>query len=148
MHVSLKKRITGVTLGIKYERTFRIPDIAGNMIDDILHDKNSPFSVKGTFPKILESPKEKALYNPENNDYLRVNTDDIILRFSIKDNFEKRYKWLVAQVIKYYKDNLFKKETIASLPGCGMAPVGHLLYALIGFRGLMLQHCPRSTAPF
>jgi len=118
--MSLKKNIAGLTLGIKYDKNFRIPDVAGSMVEDILRDKNSPFSVKDMFPRIQESPREKILYNPKTTDYLRFNTDDIILGFSIKDNFEKTYKWLVGSVIKYYKDNLFKTYGIKNFRRVGI----------------------------
>jgi hypothetical protein len=120
MQMSLKKNIAGLTLGIKFDRNFRIPDVAGNMIEDILHDKNSPFSVKDMFPRIQESPREKILYNPVTTDYIRFNTDDVILGISIKDNFEKTYKWLVNSVLKYYKDNLFKTYGIKNFKRVGI----------------------------
>ena len=65
--------ITNITIGIRYARSFRILDVAGEVIDDILYSSDSPFGVK-FFPKITEDiNRERILYNPETKNILSRN---------------------------------------------------------------------------
>lgn len=50
---NLKDNIIGLTLGIRYNRSFRIPDISGDMIDNILYNEKSPFGEE-FFPRMQE----------------------------------------------------------------------------------------------
>lgn len=117
---NLKNNIIGLTIGIKFARSFRIPDIAGNIIDNILYSENTPFGVK-FFPKVQEnSNREKTLFNPETSDYLRINTDDLIIGISIKDDFDKKFSWLKDDVLPYLKQTLFLKYEIKNIRRLGI----------------------------
>src|SRR3989344_7619163 len=110
----MEDKIIGFILGIKFERSFRIPDISGEMVDNVLRDDNSPFNFS-FFPKIQEPRKEKILFNPKTSDYLRINSDDIILGISVEKNFTHRYQWLQNDVLNYFKEVLFKKYEIKNI---------------------------------
>ena len=94
--MDLKQKIVGITFGIRFNRSFRVPEISGEMIDDILYSNKTPFGTE-FFPKIQETAREKVLFNNKTNEYLRINTDDIILGVEIKDNFEEKFNWLKDQ---------------------------------------------------
>lgn len=115
-----KKQIAGITLGIRYNRSFRIPDISGDIIDNIIRDKNSPFNEK-MFPKIRESAlRERLLINEETEEYLRINTDDIIISIKIDNNFDKKFAFFKNEVIPYYKNILFNKYKIENIKRIGV----------------------------
>lgn len=115
-----KKQITGITLGIRYNRSFRIPDISGDIIDNIIRDKNSPFNEK-MFPKIRESAlRERLLINEETEEYLRINTDDIIISIKIDNNFDKKFAFFKNSVIPYFKTILFNKYKIENIKRIGV----------------------------
>ena len=89
------------------------------MIDDILYSNKTPFGTE-FFPKIQETAREKVLFNNKTNEYLRINTDDIILGVEIKDNFEEKFNWLKDQVLPYLKDTLFKNYGLKNIRRIGV----------------------------
>ncbi|HNV61815.1 MAG TPA: hypothetical protein PKN54_02610 [Candidatus Cloacimonas acidaminovorans] len=116
----LKNKIIGISIGIRFVRTFRISDISGDIIDNILHCDKSPFDIK-YFPKIKENnSREKILLNDETNDYFRINTDDLILSISVNENFDKKINFIQNSVIPYYKETLFKKYKIENIKRIGI----------------------------
>lgn len=117
---NLQNNIIGLTIGIRFARSFRIPDIAGDIIDNILYSENTPFGVK-FFPKFQEnSNREKTLFNSETSDYLRINTDDLIIGVSIKDDFDQKFNWLKDSVLPYLKNTLFFKYKIKNIRRLGI----------------------------
>lgn len=116
----LKSKIIAISLGIRFVRTFRISDITGDIIDNILHCDKSPFDIK-YFSKIKENTaREKILLNDETGDYLRINTDDLILSISVNKNFDKKISFIKNSVLPYYKDVLFKKYKIENIKRIGI----------------------------
>jgi len=115
-----KNNIIGLTLGIKFNRSFRIPDISGDIIDDLLYSDKTPFGVK-YFPQIQENSKrEKTLFNPETSEYLRINTDDLILGIEINNNYKERFNWIREDVLSYFKDDLFRIHKIKNIYRLGI----------------------------
>lgn len=50
-----------VTVGIRYEKTFRVSDIIGSLFDIVLHDPATPFGTN-FFPKFHEfGPHDRML---------------------------------------------------------------------------------------
>ena len=87
----LKNNIIGLTVGIRFNRSFRIPDVSGDIIDNVLYSDKSPFGTK-FFPKVQEnSNREKTLFNPQSSEYLRINTDDVILGIAVDNDFDKKF---------------------------------------------------------
>jgi hypothetical protein len=116
----MNDNIIGITLGIRFSRSFRLLDITGNIVDNILYSELSPFG-KEFFPKIQELPsREKTLYNPSTTNYLRINSDDIILGISINQDFESKYDWIKTSILKYYKEVLFKNYQIINIHRIGI----------------------------
>lgn len=112
--------IIGLTLGIRFNRSFRIPDISGDIIDNVLYGEKTPFGTN-YFPRVQEnSSREKTLFNPKTSEYLRINTDDIILGINIENNFEKKFEWLKSDVLTYFKDELFKTYEIKNIRRIGV----------------------------
>jgi len=110
--MNLITKIKGITIGIRYQRSFRIPDIAGEMVDDILQNKKSPFMLN-PFDGIQEnSTREKVLFRKDTNEYLRINTDDLILGMKVSKDFEKKYDCLTKSVIPYFENELFFSNSI------------------------------------
>lgn len=115
-----KNNIIGITIGIRFSRSFRIPDISGDIIDNILYSDKSPFGTS-YFPKIQEnSNREKTLFNPKTSEYLRINTDDLILGIEIENDFDKKFQWLRDDVLSYLKNELFKIYEIKNIRRLGV----------------------------
>ena len=119
--MNLVTKIHQISVGIRYSRSFRIPDISGEIIDDILYNKKSPFAQISLFKTIQESAeREKILINPSKKDYLRVNTDDIIFNIKLENNFEKQYAWIKNDVLNYFKNQLFWSHKIKNITRIGI----------------------------
>jgi hypothetical protein len=118
--MNLIDKVKGITIGIRYQRSFRIPDIAGEMVDDVLQNKKSPFGIE-LFDGIQEtSTREKVLFKRSTNEYLRLNTDDLILGIRVTGNFDKKYDWLKKRVIPYFESELFYKFNIKNIQRLGI----------------------------
>jgi len=117
---NLENQIIGITIGIRFARSFRIPDISGSIIDNILYGDKTPFGVK-KFTQVQEDPSgEKVLLNSKTKEYLRLNTDDVILGISITNNFEEKFSWIKTDVLGYFKDELFKTYEINNIKRIGI----------------------------
>lgn len=121
---NLKDNIIGLTLGIRFSRSFRIPDISGDIIDNILYSDKSPFGTD-FFPRIQEKTgREKILLHSDeqgNADrYLRINTDDLILAIEIDKDFEKKFAWLKNNVLNYFQNDLFNSYKIKNIRRLGI----------------------------
>ena len=118
--MNLTKKIIGLTLGIRFARSFRIPDISGEIIDNFLYDEGSPFGAE-MFTHVQEtSAREKILYNPDTTEYLRLNTDDLILGKRVEQDFEEKFTWIETKVLAYYKEIIFKKYEIKNISRIGI----------------------------
>ena len=116
----LTDNIIGITVGIRYAKSFRIPDISGDVIDNILYGSESPFS-KEFFPRVQEnSAREKTLFNPNTDEYLRLNTDDLIIGISVRGNFEEKFNWVKEEVLGYFQNTLFTKFNIKNIRRLGI----------------------------
>ncbi len=113
-------QIVGVTLGIRYAKSFRIPDIAGEIVDAVLYGKDSPFD-PNIFPRIQENTaRERTLYHPDTTEYLRINTDDIILGLALDNNFDEKVTWLENKAFYYFENHLFPKYEIKNIKRIGI----------------------------
>lgn len=116
----LKNNIIGITLGIRFNRSFRIPDISGDIIDNVLYSDKTSFGTS-FFPKVQEnSSREKTLFNPKTSEYLRINTDDLILGVGVKNDFEKKFNWIKNDVLPYFQNELFKSYEIKNIRRLGI----------------------------
>lgn len=96
----LSKKIVGIALGVRFSRSFRIPDMSGEIIDNILRDSRSPFDTE-FFPNYRESStREKILLN-KNGDSIKITPDDFIFSLKINEDFEKKYVFTKEKFIEY-----------------------------------------------
>ena len=118
--MDMKNNIIGLILGIRFNRSFRIPDISGDIIDNILYSKETPFGTN-FFPKTEGiSGQEKTLFNPKTFEYLRINSDDLILGIEVNNNFEEKFNWIKNDVLNYFKNVLFYNYNIKNIRRLGI----------------------------
>lgn len=118
-------KIDNIAIGFRFERMFKLVDMFGNIVDDILDSKNSYFDTE-YFPRIqAESPFDKSLLNQDTGNYLKITPHDIVFRhsFKAKDNkkgnkeFAQSFPWfkrtvenyIIPEILIKYKINNFKR---------------------------------------
>ena len=82
----MKDKIKKIVVGIRYRRSFRIPSIVGYIVDQILHDNDSPFGLN-FFDEVGEMGSRGQILIGKNNNTLSVDFDSIILTLST-DNLD------------------------------------------------------------
>jgi len=78
----MEDKINKIIFGIRYRRSFRVPDIAGEILDHVLNDKNSPFDAD-FFTEIADINKGQVLLNKA-GDLLSVDCDSLVLTTTVK----------------------------------------------------------------
>lgn len=116
-------KVTKIILGIRYAKTFRIPDIDGQISDDILYGDKTPFG-PDYFPQTTESANGDRLLFKKDSDnnldnFLRINTDDLI--FSTKvENFDSSFDTMLSRYLPFLIDNVFCKYNIKKIRRVGI----------------------------
>ncbi len=101
--------VKNITYGIRYVRSFRVPQISGAIIDDILRGNKSPFD-EDFFPKTVEDSRGgKTLFSDKHETRLTINRDDIIFSYQI-ENPEDDYSRLKGIYIPYLVELVTKYE--------------------------------------
>ncbi len=110
--------VENLILGIRYSRSFRIPDISGEIVDEILYGNNTPFG-PDVFPNLNDYSDEKILHNKQTGNFIRINSDDLILRITVK-NFDKDFTNLLEKQVPYVVNNVIMKFGIKNILRFGM----------------------------
>lgn len=85
-NIEIYSSINKVVLGLKY-KSFKVPDISGEIVDEILYDKESPFNPE-FFPYTTSIVNGKVLENDEKGHSLHIDTENFIFTLSL-DNVGK-----------------------------------------------------------
>jgi hypothetical protein len=112
---NLNDKIIDITIGIRFQRSFRIKDVLGAITDKLVYSEDSPLNKY--FERQTQNNSEMILTN-EQGSYLRVNTDDIILKHVIEKNIDKELKFLV-KYLKYIK-KIIRKYNITGINRIGV----------------------------
>jgi len=88
--MDMDKDITHITLGIRHRRTFGLAQKAGDIVDHVLYDPDSPFNTN-FFPNYFETASGgRMVGNEETGESFAVDSDSVVLRLVVK-NFDKGY---------------------------------------------------------
>jgi hypothetical protein len=111
--------VKNITVGIRHKRIFKIRDNFGKFIDCILHNEDSPFSIK-FFPFIDEKVSDSVVLHNEDGEHFQINTDDFILRLKTRDDFEKNVAYVVDKVLPFLKKRIFNITKIDGISRVGI----------------------------
>lgn len=114
------KNVKNITIGIRFVRTFHLPEIAGKITDDVLRSKKSPFGEK--FFEYVTTDREggRVLHRGEvNNTTLIINKDDIIFSLDIED-FEGDFKKLQETYLPYIVDQIILGNQLSRVQRLGV----------------------------
>lgn len=111
--------ISRLTLGIKFDKSFRVLDIAGKIVDTIVYGQESPFD-SDRFPLILEGQmKGKVLRNDVTDEHLSITDDNIILSICVDKDYSKKMVWLKEEVVPFLEKSIFKNHRIENINRIG-----------------------------
>jgi len=116
--VSVQDKISEINIGIRFARSFRVLDMSGEIIDNILTDPDSPFDVD-YFPKFKEGTlREKILLNNK-GDKITLTSDDFVFTLNINKDFDNKNKFITNEFFRYlYK--LFDMFSIENISRVGI----------------------------
>ncbi len=114
----MEKSIHKITIGIRYRRSFRIPDISGKVIDYILHDDKSPFR-ENFFQEVGETSEKGKILVSEKKDFLSIDIDSLILSLNT-NNLESALTKIKDSYFPYFTDSIFKEFEIENINRLGI----------------------------
>jgi hypothetical protein len=113
--------ISQLTLGIRFEKSFRVSDITGQIFDNVLHDNSSPFGTD-FFPNYQAfGAHDRWLFNGDRGHHLRITTSDVIFQYTIQasSNLEKESNWFKQDATNFIIDKVFKENRIKNIMRVG-----------------------------
>lgn len=111
-------KITKITLGIRFSRSFRVTDITGEISDEILYRDYSPF--KDIYEEVVSTNNlERILQDKSNKNTFRISPTDIIIEFPV-DDFNEVFSHLVDKVLPFLEEKIFFKFQIKKIIRVGI----------------------------
>ncbi len=132
---NLENYLIGIAIGIRFRTNFVIEDQLGKIADTILYSKDAFFNPK-VFPTATTSAAAKDLINDNTQDYLHIDTSNVILEVNfgknstfnindldnILDNFDKQItkgvlkEYSITQIrrVGFVRRYLFGNEILAN----------------------------------
>lgn len=93
-------KITSLTCGILFKKSFGIMDMWGAIVDQTIY--KSKFFSPEYFPNVASQyTMQGELANHELGHYLRLSYENLVYRHSIQHDFDKEYKDFLERVSKY-----------------------------------------------
>jgi|GEM_PF-2760596 len=120
MEIKIKK----ISLGLRHRRMFRIPEIAGGVIDKVIHDSQSPFN-KENYERtdaLLDNRGEnkgRVLVDASGDNSLAIDIDSVIFN-TTTDDIDATLKELTDTYIPYITKNIHKDFTIENFNRIGI----------------------------
>lgn len=120
MDINIKK----ISLGLRHRRTFRIPEIAGSLIDFVVHDDSSPFNtdVYERTDALLDGRGEnkgRILSDASGANSLMIDVDSVILNLETKD-INTTLKDIQETYLPYIVKNIHKEFKIENFNRLGI----------------------------
>lgn len=101
---SVTLKLNDLLFGIRFQRRWHILDITGDIIDNILRSKKSPFG-DNYFIKVGEQYLGKELIHPDTECSFKINIDDLIFKHVLDEKNEilkgKNIKWFLKSIEEY-----------------------------------------------
>lgn len=136
--MDFQEKVFRLTLGVRFDKSFRILDIAGKIVDALLYGQDTPFSPT-FFPIVLEGQmREKTLRNDLTQEYLTITDNNLVLSICVDGNYSDKMNWLKTDVIPYFEKTLFKNNKIENINRIGFV-VHHRLEAFEKLKAYVKQ---------
>jgi hypothetical protein len=127
-----------ISVGIRHRRSFRVPEIAGSIIDSIIRDDASPFfKIYTRTDAILDERREnkgRILRDDNNLNSLSIDIDSVILNIATED-LEQTIKKVNDVFLPYVLKNVYKKFDIDNINRIGVV----FEYNIVGNPNFLIQ---------
>jgi len=124
-----KKTLSHVIIGFRFEKAFRVGDIAGGICDTALHHKSTPFGTE-FFPRYQDTGTlDRALLNDDRKHFLRITTSDIVFQYTLQSkngDQEKELDWIRKDAVPFIVDKIIVGKNIKNILRVGMM-MGHII---------------------
>ncbi len=118
-----------IIVGFRFEKSFRIGDVAGEICDLVLHDKSTPFGTD-FFPRYQDTGiHDRALVDSDRKNFLRITTSDIIFQYTLqRDNGdqEEQLNWIKKDAVQFIVDKVIHGTRIRNIMRAGIM-IGHII---------------------
>ena len=116
----MHENIKNITFGIRFVRTFHLPEIAGKITDDVLRSKRSPFKEK-FFEYVIRDREGGRILSHSDADGTRliINKDDIIFSLDTED-FEYDFKEIKNTYLPYIVDHIVLENHLSRIQRLGV----------------------------
>lgn len=118
----MKESINRITLGIRHRRSFRVPEVAGAIVDYIIYDSSSPFEANffQATDTLLDNFENKGriLIGKDSKSSIVVDTDNLVFNLA-SDNFDDSISKIKTQFIPFFK-KIFKEFKLENINRVGM----------------------------
>jgi|GEM_PF-942473 len=124
-----RETLNHIIVGFRFEKAFRVGDIAGEICDVALHHKSTQFGTD-FFPRYQETGTlDRALINDDRRHFLRITTSDVIFQYTFQskdDGQEKELNWIRKDAIPFIVDKIIIEKNIKNILRVGMM-MGHII---------------------
>lgn len=116
----MQKNIKNITIGVRFVRTFHLPEIAGKITDDVLRNTKSPFGEKFFEYVARDGEGGRILHQGEtSNTRLVINKDDIVFSLDIK-NFEEDFEKIKEVYLPYIVEQIISANQLSRVQRLGV----------------------------
>lgn len=127
----INSSLISFVIGVRFRPNFSIEDKLGNILDRVLYDKKTYFTPQ-VFSKVQNDVNRKTLFNPETGNYLSIDSENIILDFSLPDDSKNE---LISEIANAFNnqiiDGILKDFSITQINR-----IGYLKRYVINVEGL------------
>ncbi len=115
----MKDNIKKIILGIKYNRSFNVPNMTGKIFDHILSSEGSPFK-RDFFNVVAETINDgRCLINQKKGDMLSIDIDNVILLLNT-DKFDQTIADIKEKYFPYINNEILKKFSFTNFDRIGI----------------------------
>ncbi|MDI3548107.1 MAG: hypothetical protein PWR10_1759 [Halanaerobiales bacterium] len=91
----LENNINKMTIGIRFERMYKLLNSWGSIVDDLLNNNKQKYFDAEYFPKISNNEFEKTLIDDDQTRYFKITPHNLIFSYPLDkyDSFDENFKW-------------------------------------------------------
>lgn len=108
-------------VGIRYQANFKLEDVLGAVVQDLVKGGKSPFA-GGYFENVLteNATRQKLLKRKSNESYLSLTPTDLIFENFFEKDAESEFEWMLKDVVPYLVDKVLRQNGVGEILRVGI----------------------------